>query len=118
MDATSLGNNWLVTSARALTTGYYQSVAGQQQQAQNSATSNAFTVSGILNQPFFGLKGGIGGLFQNKWVRILLLLVAFWWVNKKFLHLKLPFGLGGRTRSYAHLARARAAKRRKSGKGL
>ena len=119
MDSTSFGNNWFVTTARALTTNAYQVQAINQANAQSGAAANASSIAGILNKPFFGVSGGVSGIW-TKYKSLILGALAIWAAVKYVLPM---FGiriLWGKRRGASSgrrniLARARAAKRRKRG---
>jgi len=119
MASTLLGNNIFTDTARMQTSGTYMSAAAQQSAAANASSSNALSVAGILQQPFFGASGGISGIWSKVSPYLIpagIIFAVVKWVLPMF-GIRILWGKGGARRASSGrrniLARARAAKRRK-----
>jgi hypothetical protein len=118
MANTLLGNNIYTDTARMLTSGQYLNAVSAQASAANASSSNALSVAGILQQPFFGIQGGVSGLW-SKYGSYVVYAGAIYALVKWILPLvgiKVLWGKRGGASSHRRsiLSRARAAKRRKS----
>jgi len=117
MASTLLGNDIFTDTARMLTSGSYMSAAAQQAAAANASSSNALSVAGILQQPFFGASGGISGLWSKispYAIPAAIVFAVVKWVLPIFgIRILWGKGRGANTHRRSILAHARAAKRKK-----